>query len=41
MEHGSASVAFKDYRSLLVFLARQTGDREGVLLADRGFVHRG
>jgi hypothetical protein len=40
MEHGSASVAFKDYRSLLVFLARQMGGFEACLLADRGFMHR-
>lgn len=40
MEHPSASVAFRDYRSLLVFLERQFKGRKVYLLADRGFVHR-
>ncbi len=41
MKHGSASVAFRDYQSLLVFLARLLTAYEICLLADRGFVHRG
>lgn len=40
MEHPGASVAFKDDRSLLVFLERQFKGRAVYLLADRGFVHR-
>jgi hypothetical protein len=40
MEHDSASIAFRDYRSLLVFLKRQLVGKKGRLLADRGFVHR-
>lgn len=37
--HGSASVAFGDYRWVLVFAARLLAGREVVLLADRGFMH--
>lgn len=40
MEHESASVAFEDYRSLLMFLDRQLSRYQVYLLADRGFVHR-
>ena len=40
MKHGSASVAFNDYRSLLVFLRPRLAAYEVYLLADRGFVHR-
>jgi hypothetical protein len=39
MQHGSASVAFNDYRSLLVFLRPRWAAYEVYLLADRGFVH--
>jgi hypothetical protein len=39
MRHKSASVAFKDYRWVLVFAARLLAGREVVLLADRGFIH--
>lgn len=40
LEHPSASVAFKEYRGLVVFLKRHLVGRKVVLLADRGFVHR-
>ena len=40
MAHGSASVAFSDYRSLLMFLRPRLAAYEVCLLADRGFVHR-
>ncbi len=40
MEHPSASVAFADYRGLLVLLRRALAGRKVHLLADRGFVHR-
>ena len=40
MEHPSASVAFADYRGLLVLLRRALAGRQVHLLADRGFVHR-
>ncbi|MDD5037507.1 MAG: hypothetical protein PHE55_22495 [Methylococcaceae bacterium] len=40
MKQGSASVAFHDDRSLLVFLKRHLAPYEMYLLADRGFVHR-
>lgn len=40
MKHKSASVGFRDYRSLLVFLQRQLPTFDIYLLADRGFVHR-
>jgi hypothetical protein len=39
LRHGSASVAFKDYRGVLGFAARLLKGREVVLLADRGFIH--
>jgi hypothetical protein len=39
MRHKSASVAFGDYRWVLVCAARVLAGREGVLLADRGFIH--
>ncbi len=39
MRHKSASVAFGDYRWVLVFSARVLAGREAVLLADRGFIH--
>jgi hypothetical protein len=37
--HGSASVAFRNYRGVLGFAARLLKGREVVLLADRGFIH--
>jgi hypothetical protein len=40
MEHDSASIAFRDYQSVLVFLRRQLPGKQVYLLADRGFVHR-
>lgn len=39
MRHKSASVAFADYRWVLVCAARVLAGREVVLLADRGFIH--
>lgn len=39
MDHPSASVAFRDYRGLLVLLRRVLTGRKVYLLADRGFVH--
>jgi hypothetical protein len=39
LRHGSASVAFRDYRGVLGFAARLLKGREVVLLADRGFIH--
>jgi len=39
LRHGSASVAFRDYRGVLGFAARLLKGREVVLLADRGFLH--
>jgi hypothetical protein len=39
LRHGSASVAFEDYRGVLGFAARLLKGREVVLLADRGFIH--
>jgi len=40
MAHGSASVAFSDYRSLLMFLRPRLAAYAVCRLADRGFVHR-
>ena len=40
IEHPSASVAFVDYRGLLVLLRRALAGRKVHLLADRGLVHR-
>jgi hypothetical protein len=40
MAHGSASVAFSDYRSLLMFRRPRLAADAVCLLADRGFVHR-
>ncbi len=39
LRHPSASVAFRDYRGVLGFVARLLRGYEGVLLADRGFLH--
>ncbi len=39
LRHGSASVAFRDYRGVLGFAARLLTGREVVLLGDRGFLH--
>jgi hypothetical protein len=39
LRHGSASVAFKDYRGVLGFASRLLRGREVALLADRGFIH--
>lgn len=40
MKHGSASVAFRDYRGLLESLRPRLANYEACLLADRGFLHR-
>ena len=39
LRHPSASVAFRDYRGVLGFVARLLRGYEVVLLADRGFLH--
>lgn len=39
LRHPSASVAFRDYRGVLGFVARRLRGSEVVLLADRGFLH--
>lgn len=39
LRHPSASVAFRDYRGVLGFVARRLRGYEVVLLADRGFLH--
>ena len=39
LRHPSASVAFRDYRGVLGFVARLFRGYEVVLLADRGFLH--